>query len=410
MNIAGIIAEYNPFHNGHRYHIEKMKSMTGCSGVIAAVSGNFVQRGAPSIIDKWTKTYMALQNGVDLVLEIPVLYSLSSAEFFAFGAVSLLENLGVVKKLCFGSECGNIQLLESIGSILCQEPYEFKINLKKNLSEGLSYPHARSNALMEFFHHNDNSEFKDYDLRKILSSPNNILAIEYCKSLLKLKSSIIPLCIKRIGSSYNSLEMKNNFSSASSIRNFIKNEGNFDDLENNLPPSVFSILKKLQDSGYNFTFEDSLVPYLKYKYFFYKGNFKYLPDVSEGIENRIFDAIKNNCSYKDIVEASKTKRYAYSRISRILCQFFLGFEKLDTGSLRKNPCPYARVLGFNSTGKKILREVKKNSSLPIYTKIPQITDQILKLDISATSAYSLLNKNIPFNQDYTKSPIIMDKI
>lgn len=409
MNITGIIAEYNPFHNGHRYHIEKTRSATKCDGIIAVLSGNFVQRGTPSIIDKWTKTNLALLNGVDLVIELPVLYSLSSAEFFSFGAVSLLENLGVVKKLCFGSECDNIQLLKSIGKILCQEPDEFKHALKKNLFSGISYPQARSRALIEFLHNRNDPDFKDYDLKKILSSPNNILAVEYCKSLSKLGSSIVPLCIKRVGSSYDNLEIQNNFSSASSIRNFIKKKGNFDDLKNNLPSSTFSILKKLQNSGYNFTFEDSLVPYLKYKNFFYNKKLKELPDVSEGIENRIFNAIKNNFSYQSIIEASKTKRYTYSRISRILCQFFLGFENLDTGILRKNTCPYARILGFNGTGKKILREVKKKSHLPIYIKIPQKTSKILRLDILATNAYSLLNKNAPFNSDYIKSPIIYNR-
>ncbi|HBC97728.1 MAG TPA: nucleotidyltransferase [Clostridium sp.] len=407
MNITGIIAEYNPLHNGHRYHIEKSKSITGCDGIIAVISGNFVQRGIPSIIDKWAKTRLALLNGIDLVIELPVLYSLSSAEFFAFGAVSLLENLGIVKNLCFGSECDDIQLLKSIGKILSSEPEEFRYTLKKNLSSGISFPQARSNALIEFFHSRNNLESGKCSLEKILSSPNNILAIEYCKSLARLKSNITPVCIKRIGSSYNSLNIEDNFSSSSSIRNFIREKGNFDDLRNNLPCSVFSTLKRMNCSGYDFTFEDFMVPYLKYKYFFNGESLKKLPDVSEGIENRIFNAIKNNHSYKGIIESSKTKRYTYSRISRILCQFFLGFDHFDTDSLRKNTCPYIRVLGFNSSGKKILRAIKENSHLPIYTKMPQRAGQILKMDTLATNAYSLLNKNIPFNYDYIKSPIII---
>lgn len=409
MNITGIIVEYNPFHNGHKYHVEKTKSLTKCDGIIAVMSGNFVQRGTPSIIDKWIKTSFALLNQVDLVIELPALYSLSSAEFFAYGAVSLLDGLGVVKNICFGSECEDIQLLNLIGKILYKEPDEFKLLLKKNLSTGISYPKARSNALIEFFSNRNNFEFKDYNMEKILCSPNNILAIEYCKSLSKLNSIIAPNCIKRVGGSYNSLNIEQNFSSASSIRAFIKREGHIDDLEHNLPVNVFSILKKLYNSGYNFTFEDSMVPYLKYKCFLYGERLKYLPDVSEGIENRILNSIKNNCSYHNIIEASKTKRYTYSRISRILCQFFLGFEDLDTVNLRKTMCPYARVLGFNDTGKKILREIGKSSDLPVYTKLPQKTDEILDLDILATNAYSLLNKNVPFNYDYIKSPIYYNK-
>jgi len=150
MKITGIIVEYNPFHNGHKYHIEKTKSITNCDSIIAVISGNFVQRGAPSMVDKWNKTKMALLNGVDLVLELPVLYSLSSAEFFAYGAVSLLENLGVVENLCFGSECEDIKLLTLIGKILCEEPEELRLTLKEKLYQGMSYASARGYALNFF--------------------------------------------------------------------------------------------------------------------------------------------------------------------------------------------------------------------------------------------------------------------
>ncbi|MFL0195948.1 nucleotidyltransferase [Clostridium sp. WILCCON 0269] len=408
MKVAGIIVEYNPFHNGHKYHIQKTKSITDCHAIVAVMSGNFVQRGAPSIIDKWTKTKMALLNGVDLVLELPVLYSLSSAEFFAYGAVSLLENLGIVENLCFGSECEDIELLNLIAKILYEEPEEFKLTLKEKLSEGMSYASARSSALSEFLLHK--CYLKNYNIPEILHSPNNILAIEYCKSLIKINSTIIPVPIKRLGNCYNSLHINHGFSSATSIRRFLKENTTIRGLERDLPHNVLSILKNLQTSGYKFTFEDSMVSYLKYKGFFYGKNIKSLPDVSEGIENRILTSLKNNFSYDQIITDAKTKRYTYSRISRILCQFFLGFEDSDTKTWRKNKCPYARVLGFNSKGIEILRKIKKSSLIPIYTKLPKKTNDILNMDVMATKGYSLLNENIAFNRDYTSSPIIIDKI
>lgn len=350
---------------------------------------------------------MALLNGVDLVLELPALYSLSSAEFFAYGAVSLLENLGVVKNLCFGSECEDIKLLNFIGKILCEEPEELKLRLKEKLHKGMSYASARGNALKEFLC--SKYALENNSITKLLPLPNNILAIEYCKNLAKLKSTITPVAIKRIGNSYNSIHISHNFSSAASIRNFLKGNNSLGELEKALPPNILCILEDLSHQNYEFTFEDSLLPYLKYKSLFYGKNIKYLPDVSEGLENRIENALRNPSSYGETINCIKTKRYAYSRISRILCQYFLGFENFDTKTLRKNKCPYARILGFNNTGMKILKEIKQNCSIPIYTKLPKNTDDLLKLDLMATRGYSLLNKNIAFNQDYISSPLIIDK-
>lgn len=182
MNISGVIVEYNPFHNGHLYHINKTKEFTNCDGIVAVMSGNFVQRGVPSIIDKWNRTKMALLNGVDLVLELPVLYSLSSAEFFALGAVSLLNNIGVVSNLCFGSEVGDINNILEIAKVLYEESNEYKTLLKSHLNNGLSFPTARTEALREYLVYNEKTCFH---FNNFLTSSNNILAIEYCKNLLK---------------------------------------------------------------------------------------------------------------------------------------------------------------------------------------------------------------------------------
>ncbi len=406
MNITGIVVEYNPFHNGHLHHIKKSKDLAGSDAIIAIMSGNFVQRGTPAIVDKWNRTKMALMNGVDLVIELPLVYSLSSAEFFANGSISLLNNLGVVNNICFGSECGDIDVIFYIAKILAEEPLDFKLLLKKHLQKGLSYPSARSNALLEFFKNFSNIIFPYENMENIIKSSNNILGIEYCKSLIKLTSEISPFTIKREGAAYNSSSLSENFSSASSIRKHIKENKDVANLRNHIPDNTYDLLTTLNRKDYHFTFEDKMIPYLKYKYTLYKNSIENLPDVSEGIHNRIYKALETSTNFHELISFAKTKRYTYTRISRILCQFFIGFENWDTFNLRNNSCPYARVLGFNSTGIKVLQQMKQHSNIPIYTKLPKNPDPTLSLDIHGTRVYSLLNTHIRYNEDYLTSPII----
>lgn len=412
MNIAGIIVEYNPLHNGHVYHINKTKELTNCDVLIAVMSGSFNQRGIPSIIDKWNKTLTALNNGVDIVIELPALYSVSSAEFFSYGAVSLLNSLGVVNSICFGSEYGDVDLLKEIAHILTDEPQEFKSLLKSSLKEGLPYPKARTAALLNHFevesgHLKHYSTLHEKDLENILNSSNNILGIEYIKSLKKLNSNIEIFTMKRLGASYNSSELNNIFSSATSIRKFLKLNEGLNQLQAHVPTSVLDLLLKLKDYDYSFTFDEMMYPYIKYKSLLQSKNLSSIPDVIEGLDNKIIKSLSENNSYKESIENIKSKRYTYTRISRILCQYFVGFDEYDTGYLRKQPCPYARVLGFNEKGKSALKSIKTNSSIPLYTKIPKELNDTFKLDIASTKAYSILNKNINYNDDYLISPIIL---
>ncbi|WP_027623428.1 nucleotidyltransferase [Clostridium lundense] len=404
MNISGIVVEYNPFHKGHLYHLNKTKEVTSCDAVIAVMSGNFVQRGIPSFIDKWTKAKMALLNGVDLVLELPLLYSLSSAEFFGYGAITLLNNIGVVNNICFGSESGDINEIMNISKILYEEPEEFKTSLKLHLNEGLTYPLARSQALKEYLINTDNTCLS---FNNFLACSNNILAIEYCKNLLKINSKIIPFTIKREGNNYNSVEFGEEFSSATSIRNYIKRNNNYNSIKKYVPNSVFQIIEELKSSNYPFVFEDKLLQYIKYKYFIGENTLENLPDISEGLHNRIYKALEKSNSFEETIENIKTKRYTYTRISRILCQYFLGFDSLDTYNLRKTPCPYARILGFNKKGSQILKEMKCKSTIPIYTKIPKEINPTLSLDIRGTKCYNLLNNFIDPLADYKNRPIIL---
>lgn len=406
MNVSGIIVEYNPLHNGHVYHINKTKELTNCDVLIGVMSGNFTQRGIPSSIDKWTKTRMALNNGIDLVIELPTIYSVSSAEFFAQGAVSLLNSLGIVNNICFGSEHGDINDIYNISNILLKEPIEFKLMLKIYLSKGITYPLARAKALYDYLK-NSNMIISNLLLGNFLNSSNNILGIEYCKSLIKLNSSITPYTLKRKGASYNSNSINSEFSSATAIRKFVKENGISTNLKDYVPPSVLTEIKDLYSKDNKFVFEDSMFPYIKYKSATSKNSLVNLPDVSEGLDNKIIKSLQNNFTYASALEDIKSKRYTYSRISRILCQYFIGFDDFDTTRLRSEPCPYARVLGFNSKGKSILRSIKSNSSIPLYTKISKKLNETLRLDIQSTRAYSILNKSIDPSSDYLISPIII---
>lgn len=401
MNITGIITEYNPFHKGHLYHIRKTREITDCDCIVCVMSGNFVQRGTPAILDKWQRTEIALKNGVDLILELPMAYSISSAEFFSFGAISLLNELNIINNLCFGSELGNLNLLSKIAEMLIKEPIEFKNFLSYHLNEGLSYPKARNNAISEYFY---SLNYSIENLDEILNSSNNILALEYLKSLIRLNSKIKPFTIKREGGTYNSTELLK-FSSATAIRKYLKSNLPMSDLKNYLPYETFRTLEKFSND--NFVFEDKMIPYLKYKILSNPKSLTKLPDVKEGLENRLIDAIIKKNSFQEILEESKSKRYALTRLSRILCQYYVGFDEFDIPTMRTSKVTYARILGFNSKGRDILKELKKNSNIPLITKLPKIKNDFLNLDIQGTKMYSLLNSSTKYNDDYLRMPIII---
>ena len=240
--VLGIIAEYNPFHNGHLYHLQESKKQTGSTYTVAIMSGNFTQRGSTSIIDKWSKAEIALYCGVDLVIELPVLYSISSAENFADGAIKILDSLKVVDYLSFGAETADIPTLQQIAEVLYTEPRKYKTFLSHELRKGLSFPKARENALMMYL--NDIRRFTN-----VISSPNNILGIEYLKALMKYKSNIQPVAIHRSSVGYNDLEYTDNMASSTAIRNIIKNNG-FDVLRNVIPEPSYSILIKNIKQGH----------------------------------------------------------------------------------------------------------------------------------------------------------------
>lgn len=376
MKVVGIVAEYNPFHKGHKYHIEEAKKVTGSDYCIVVMSGDYTQRGVPAMIDKYSRAKMALLNGADMVIELPVRYASSSAEGFAYGAISLLNATGVVTDVCFGSECGNIDKLTKIAKVLLEEPDEYKEILKRGLKNGLSYPVARNTALQGL-------DCWDFDSLKILSMPNNILGMEYIKAILKLNSKINPVTIKRLGGDYNDATPSELYSSALAIRSSITNTDNLDNILSEVPENVFEILKEKQNVAFPIV-PDDFSDMLHYKLLSEKekGYTEYI-DVNSDLSDKI---IKNLYQYKDyesFCDVLKTKNMTYTRICRCLLHILLN---LKTNANAKPS--YLRILGINKEASLLSKSVKENCSLPLLSKLAD-ADKVLD-----TSALSLLEEDI----------------
>ena len=407
--VIGIIAEYNPFHNGHLYHLQKSLQMTHSSYSVAVVSGNFTQRGSTSLVDKWAKAEIAIKNGIDLVLELPLLYSISSAENFAEGAIEILDSLKVVDYLSFGSESGDISTLNMIADILYKEPKAYKNILSHELSKGLSFPKARENALLMYL--NDIRRFSN-----VLSSPNNILGIEYLKALKKLKSPIIPVTIERYNAGYHDTTYNGNVASATAIRNIVKNNG-WDILRKVVPENTFSTLLENIKVGHVVpdlsVFEKQIIYNLRKMSI---QEIAELPDVSEGLENAIKNAANSCNSVVEFLNIIKSKRYTNTRIQRILLYALLGITKKDM-ALSKKAIPYVRVLGFNNKGKYLISEIAKaNPKLEIITSVKKYMDTsnnknskyLLEKDIWATNVYTIGYEYDSWNNlDYTHKLITL---
>ena len=428
MKTAGIIAEYNPFHRGHEYQIQYTREKLGADYVIVTMSGDYVQRGTPALISKHLRAEMALRCGADLVLEMPVSVSTASAEAFAMGGVSLLDSLGVVDILCFGSESGEITALKELAEVLVEEPEEYRILLKSFLSQGLSFPAARSQALTEYFKNPRNFTGDDFDgvltpllnqVTRILNTPNNILGIEYCKALLRLNSKIQPVTIRREGMGYHDTfadsgsltetpsvsgtnttgsslsgtpdSFSPSFASASAIRNLLCQKtsdpespcpsGNAglpttpaDILASQIPENAFFIFKNILDSG-EFLTEDALDPILTYCLL--QKNIAELAscqDVSGNLAQRIMNQKNLLHGFSQSAALLKTKELTQTRIQRALLHIILGIHHTP------ERIPYARVLGFRKESSPLLKEIKKNNRIPVITKLADASRQ---LDLSS---------------------------
>lgn len=407
MNVLGIVAEYNPFHNGHAYHLQTSKEIVAADYTIAIMSGNFSQRGTPSIVDKWSRTQMALEGGIDLVLELPTIYSISSAENFAHGALKILDSLQLVTHLSFGSETGNLEILEEFANVLYKEPKEYVNILSHELSKGISYAKARENALLMYLN----------DIRKyanILSSSNNILAIEYLKALKQLKSNICPISIQRNSVEHNSIVPYGNIASSTNIRQLLV-QGK--DIKKYIPSKTYEILE--DNLKYGKIIKNLSVFEKEILYTFRKMSVEEisgLPDVSEGLEHVIKKSADSSVCLDDFISKVKSKRYTFTRLQRIMLYAILDITKKDMIDSKTIKQPYARILGMNKKGKELISLIKySNPKLPMITSVKDFVNvnknrnlaNMLDTDILSTNLYTLgYEYDSSCNLDYTKKLIV----
>ncbi len=425
MKIVGLIAEYNPFHNGHLYHIQKAKEVTGADTVIVVMSGNFVQRGAPAIMPKHIRTEVALEAGVDLVLELPVCFSTGSAEYFAAGAISLLDHLGCVDSICFGSECGDYKLLDQIADITTKEPEGYRQILKSCLARGMSFPLARQWALREYL--------QDETLSTVLEEPNNILGIEYIKALERYNSSMKAYTIKRIVSDYHDDSLNSGYSSASAIRKLLaytcnaihlEDDGMFDEpglsevltrLENEVPKSCIRFLDEMHRTRYPI-YSNDFSAILGYRLLTETRDTltEYL-DINEDLANRIVNHANDFISMDQFCNLLRTKDTTYARISRCLFHILLDIKTSDMSDYKKSGyCQYARILGFRKDRRKLLSTIKKYSDTPLISKLSHAESlsetgkKMMRQDIFAANLYERIvteKFKQPFINEYQQQVI-----
>lgn len=387
MTIAGIIAEYNPFHNGHLYQIEQTKR-AGATHIVAVMSGSFVQRGEPALFSKWERAAAALKSGVDLVLELPVSYAMSSAERFGFGGVFLLHALGCVNMLSFGSESGDLAKLQAAAD-LCRNLHQ-NSDFSALLKSGCSYPTARTRAV---------AKLGGEQTASLLSSPNNTLGISYLNALTKLKSDIRPFTVSRVGTAHDAEETSGNYASASLLRQKL---GAGESIAPFVPQAAADCLTGKPTADPN-KLETALLWQLRRMT---AEDYAVLPDVTEGLQHRLYRAAQSAESLSDFLDRVKTKRYTHARLRRIAWSAALGLRQTDY----RLPIPYLRVLGFNPRGREILALAGQTAVLPIvssFREIEKISPRFAALEKGATDLWNLaVSPPLPCGADYTRKIVL----
>ena len=377
--IYGLVSEFNPFHNGHKWLIDKVK--TENDTVVTVMSSSFVQRGDISIISKMDRTFASLKNGVDLVLELPSVYSLSSAEDFGKSSIEILKATNIIDKVVFGSECGDIDLLKKGISSLKDENVQSLI--KENMDKGVTYPKAIHNSISKLY---------SDDIANLFDGANNILGMEYLKSLEN--SNITAITFSRKGAGHNDEFSSGDFASGSFIRE------NYSNRELYTPEYPITDTAKIENIEKIILYKLSSMT---------ENELRNIPDVHEGFENRIIKAVQNTNNFNELCEKLKTKRYTMSRIRRIICRAILGIDN----SVKEISVPYIRVLGFTEKGSKLLKEIKENGTLPLITNVKNGYDnldnngkKILEIENLATKLWSLAScNNTILNNEFTQQII-----
>ena len=383
MKVNGIVAEYNPFHNGHAYQLQHAKEANDANYTIIVMSGNFMQRGAPALLDKFTRTKMALENGADLVLELPTRYAASSAEFFAKGSVALFDKLGVTTNLCFGSECGNIEVLSRIAEIFYTEPEPYVESLRCNMRKGMSFPIART----------------------------------YLKALMSRNSKISPFTTTRVGADYHDKRLGTNQCSAIAIRQSVAAGHDLSYLAAQMPESAYALMTDSL-SHKKPLFADDFSAALQYKLLTeYSVGYDKYQDISSDLSDRIRNTLPSFAGYTSFCDLLKSKDMTYTRISRCLLHILLNMTKEEFETCKSEDyISYARVLGFRKNATPLLAEIKKNSSIPLVTSLADARQtlspeslRMLDLDILRNQIYlgNLALKNQTEMVNEYRTPIVI---
>ena len=401
MKIIGIICELNPLHNGHKYLIDMARTKFGADYVLLVMSGDYTQRGTPSIVSKELRTKMALMTGADAVFELPVQYATGSAEYFASGAISLLNSLGIVDHVLFGSENGDIEEIQKIASILNDEPQEYKKILQDNLKKGLNFASARDNALKRII---------SFDNNDILIGSNNILGIEYCRALLATGCRITPLTVKREGSDYTDEVLSDNYSSASAIRKALeesRSDSVKDALSKNMPSDVLDLL--LNNHSYNCL--DNYSGLLHYKLLLgRKDGFTSYADIHRDLSDKIIKNLPKYTTISEFTSLLKSKDLTYTRIQRCLLHILLGIRQDTLDILKSENYPvYLRLLGFRKESSALLARIKEYSAIPVISRMSDsfkiednIQKELLSEDVLASDIYHLI---VPEEKNEYQKPV-----
>lgn len=371
MKHIGIIAEYNPFHNGHAYQLQKAKEMYPDKRAIVIMSGNYVQRGEPAIFNKYLRAQCALADNADIVLELPLIFATASAEYFAHAAVCAFHKLGIVDTLCFGAETDNISLLQDIAQILADEPNHYKEVLQSELRNGNSFPKARMSALQNII--------SDEELETLLQQPNNILAIEYLKAIIRCNADIKPVIIKRIGSGYHDETITNNYSSATAIRKEMKAESN--NLSEVVPETTYELLQSSHFAKPIYTSDY----YINLQYAIWKehDHLESYLDVSEDMANTLRTIKHYPDTLEELIDILSSKQYTSTRIRRAFLHILLDIKKTDMDDARNmGYISYLRLLGLRKNASFILKDAKETCNIPIINKVAHAKELLSKTELS----------------------------
>lgn len=401
MKAVGIVVEYNPFHNGHAFHLNAAKRISNNDVVIAAMSGNFLQRGEPALMTKWARTEMALAAGVDIVFELPYQFATQKAETFANGAVSILAEAGC-EALCFGSEAGDMDLFLNTLHFLEKNDAEYQFHIKELMGQGLSYPSASAQSFSRLF---PNNEMMD------LSKPNNILGYHYLKAVHTNGIPMKVLTVSRSQAAYHDSHFSSDtIVSATSIRKALfSKDSDIKQIRQFVPESTFERLLQYKRSIGSFQQWESYWPLLKYRLIsLSKEELRGIYEVEEGIENRLISAGLKAHSFVDFMNLLKTKRYTWTRLQR-MCVHVLTNTKKTEMKLRDEKVSYLRLLGMTNKGRDFLNKRKSKLSIPLVSKLSSFQNEQIHLDIKAARVYALgvkeEAKQLLLEKEFSQPPI-----